>query len=94
MAQLYTDIVPNDAPLHRGMVPVSRSRSRDALFEVSMILSSLERRRGSSMEFERMRFEVSRLERELPLLSLPAALERAEQLRRLASSLYERTISD
>ncbi len=94
MTQQRLDIVMDDVPLHRGMVPAARSRSRDVLFEVNIILSRLELQDDGVTELERIRAEAEVLERELPSLNLSTALERAEVLRRRASSLYERRIRD
>lgn len=81
--------VLNDAVLHHGMVPVERSRSKDAIFEVKIVLSRLEHQRGMSAELAGIHADLANLEQELGSLGLPVGLERAEQLRRVASSLYE-----
>jgi hypothetical protein len=94
MTRQRLDIVLDDVPLHRGMVPATRSRSKDALFEVKIILARLELQDDGVTELERVRIEAETLERELPSLNLSTALERAEVLRRIASSLYERRIRD
>jgi hypothetical protein len=85
---------PESTVSHRGMVPVARSRSRDALFEVCTILSDLERRARYVAEVARLRAALQRIEDELPNLSPRDALEQAERLRGSASDLYARSRRD
>jgi hypothetical protein len=94
MTQKQLDIVLGGVPLHRGMVLAARSRSKDVLFEVNIILARLKLQDDGVTELERIRAEAEALERELPSLNLSTALERAEALRRIASGLYERRIRD
>ena len=89
-----SDPVLDNVFLHRGMVPAVRSRARDAIFEAQVVLSSLEHAAQVKADLERVRADLSRLEHELPSLSLVSALKRAEALRHTASSLYERTIKE
>jgi hypothetical protein len=87
------------AILHRGMVPVVRSRTRDELFEVHTILGILEHRHALGKhaliaEAEALRTKAQRLETELPDLPLEGALAQAEILRVTAAELYARSMRD
>ncbi len=94
MRQQRNDERPAVIVLHRGMVPVSRSRSRDALFEVATILSNLERRHAQVAEVESLRTALKQLEHSFSGVALEAALEQAEGLRARAANLYASTIRD
>lgn len=94
MRQQRSDARPEVSALHRGMVPVSRSRSRDALFEVGTILSNLERRQVRVAEVESLRALVRQLEDAFSGTPLEVALERAEALRAQAADLYARATRD
>lgn len=94
MRQQENGAQPSATVLHRGMVPVARSRTRDGLFEVRTILGILEHRRALAGEVEALRVESDRLDTELPNLPLERALERADILRVRAAELYSRSVRD
>ncbi len=80
------------AVLHRGMVPVTRSRARDALFEASIILGSLKPGQHHDPDLEAIRLEIAAVELEMSKHPSEALLERVERIHQAAEALYARSL--
>ncbi len=82
------------AVLHRGMVPVTRSRARDALFEASIIVGGLNRVQYHDPDLEAIRLEIAAVELEMSKHPSEALLERVERVHQAAEALYTRSLQN